>query len=276
MVTAKIEDQWKIRESWTRHCTVCSIPSRTRSWAFLPLEVDNLSERGISRVNGHQIGVRSSEWNNSDLAVDVKHSLLAAGRPNGCFQSLGIAQDVVVVKWAALPNCLGCLIHSSDFISFQIMCVPGKACVTHLLRLARKPVGGLALAAVTLVDAGISTKVGAEDAVLPSGRILQLDVQVAVFPVLGRLNSHSGLGNELGVGDGHGGLGVVDYACGGARRATTATVRDRFDFNLMATWAIWVNRRCRDLRSGCSNAQKCGEESNLEEHVQGLDGALDL
>lgn len=241
------------------------------------MEVDDLDESGIGRVDRHVIWLSSSERDNTNFAVDVQQTLFAARRPDNSVQGFAIAKLVVVLEGTIFGEFLGALFGSSQ-TSFGELSTFESVHESYLLGLSGEPISGLALAAAALRNVCVATELRGEDAVLPSAGVLELDVQVAVLPVLLGGDTGSRISNEVGVGNGHGRLVVCDIGDGAVGLAAASTVADTQNLDFMAAGAngavtIWecLGECFRDgfcYWNGSSETQE-GSGPDVEKHTDG-------
>lgn len=104
---------------------------------------------------------------------------------------------------------------------------------THLSLLAREVVGGLERALDTLLDGSITAVVGAENGVLEATWVPDVDVELAVLAGVGKRNAGAEGGN-VGIEDeSDGGLVTRDLSAHGSLRATSSTIGDTTDLDLL-------------------------------------------
>lgn len=198
--------------------------------ALLPLEVVNLGELEIGRVNGEQGSLRA-RGRDADLGVDVQQALLAARRPDGALDAELVRLEIVVGVWPAK-----------------------RESARDLLGVAREVVGRLAGARDATGDLRIAAIVGLEDGELPALREAKLDVELAVLAELGGGDARARLSDEAVVQEGDCRQVAGELAGDAARGAAGACKGKSLDRYLV------TGRRRRAIgQDGCGS---CGGQAS--------------
>ena len=130
---------------------------------------------------------------------------------------------------------------------------PPLMMVTYLSGLAREIISGLASTRGVSGEVSISTIISLEDGKLPSRRIGELNIKLAVLAVVVRSDAGAGLSDKAVIQQGDGGQVGRELASYRAGRAATASESNAFDGNFMTRRASgrrvwgddvrWVGRR---------------------------------
>jgi hypothetical protein len=184
--------------------------------ALLPLNVADLFELEIRRVDRHQSMFLGVQGRQPDFGVDVEQALNSARRPgDNALHAEHVRLEVIII------------VRAVDSLRAR-----------NLVRVTRKVVSCLAGASITVRDVGVATVVRLEDRKLPALRVLELDVELAVFAIRSRGDAWASLRNELVVEKCQSRQIGRQLTRNRARRAAGARKGDSLNFNLVAAWAI--------------------------------------
>lgn len=192
------------------------IRGQATTLASAPAERQDLSELAVDGVGGEETGL-VHVTGDTDLGVDVKHTINTAWGPDVGGLVDVVSQAVVRVEWADEWG-LGA----------------GLAAVTG------EVVGGLLETLLVPLEAGVSAVGGGEDAVLPSGWVAEVDVQLAVLAALGGWDTRADGSNILIEDQSEGGSVrgnlLSDTASGAAYDILISILKKYFELHYMRAY----------------------------------------